>query len=853
MKRRHVAALGAALALGFVLLATAPAAAQSGQVSAQYQGYSAAGGQDPYANSNPQDVHVSGYGGQAVVTGYVKLNLESLPAGSNIDSLVLSLTPNGSQTDNVNPSLANLVACILTAPLSSNGYQATPIASDCSLPHAAGELQTNGDWHFEIASLAQYWQKGSNTGLALMATNPAVAGLPVDPSAWSIGFDHTKTTGKVDYSGGSSSSQFGPTAPSTSSSSNSSSSSSSSSFSQPASTSVLPSIPDTTAPSATPTATPTASPKPAAVPSGQTPTTPSSTASPRSSQTWIWLTVALGGAALLLVLVGGSQQLLRSGRLSFAAAGSALAASRSQLATPIATLALASVFALGFTSQAVGAGATGGSSAGISGASAGDQGGTAAAPGAPSIPGASGGPTSPGGPGSTAGGPGGAPGSTNGAPAVASNGNTNGGSNGPGVSATSVRIGFVHITNTQAANQAFGVNVPNPGDGQAEEQALVDYINKNGGLGGRTILPEYVAVDNAKAESDPNGGVTVCKEMVGLHVFAVVAGGGAPDGTDADVCYAQNGIINLDASDSGQSLAFLKQASPYIWMNQAVALDRGMRWEVSGLQSRGFFSSAPTYKLGVVVAQDPMNDDIFNQVTLPAIHAAGASSVDKFDVPHTTISDIANTMKQAVVHFQADGVTNVMFQGGANYGQGSYALLFMVDAESQHYNPRYGLSSDDAPIAQTTNVPQDQFQDAHGQPALVVGWEGGADTDDQHYLPWPSTPAEKQCASIEGKAGNNFSSRQAALAIIAFCGDMFELQQGAQGLSTLNAQLWGNHVMQLGATVDNGLMYKAFVGPDHWDAAGGYRLLHAVQNCETDSNGKPIACFEFDNGNVYGG
>ena len=111
-----------------------------------------------------------------------------------------------------------------------------------------------------------------------------------------------------------------------------------------------------------------------------------------------------------------------------------------------------------------------------------------------------------------------------------------------------------------------------------------------------------------------------------------------------------------------------------------------------------------------MIAQDPVNERVYQQVTLPALQAAGVRSPDTFYVPHDTVSDIANTMKQAVVHFQVDGVTNVMFQGGGSYGVGSYAILFMVDAASQHYNPRYGLSSDDAPVALAQNVPEDQLQ-----------------------------------------------------------------------------------------------------------------------------------------------
>ena len=830
MRRTHVPALVAAAAFGSLLLASSTASAEGGTVSPQYQGYSStSGGQDPYASSNPQDVHVDGYGGQPVVTGYVLLNLDSLPQGSNIDGLTLSLTPNTSQTDNVNAGAAVIDACLLTQPLASNGYQATPLTYDCSLPHAAGEPQPNGDWHFDVTPLAQYWQKNTNDGLALVASDPPVqAGVTVSPAAWSVGFDHTKTTGMVDYSGGSSASVFGPTT---------SSGGGSQAFPSiaPAPAVVAPApLPSATTPSPAPTSTPR--PNPSATPAtsgGATAQPPAGPAGPHVSQQWVWLTVALAGTALLMLLIGAGQQVLRTGRVSLTAFGAALSRSRSQLATPVATLALASVFALGFSGQASALGSSGGGAlgGGSSGATAGTS--TGAGPGAIS-PGAT--PT-----GSAATQPGASPGSSAAAPGTAANGNTNGGNNGPGVTATTVRIGFTYQTNSQAANQAFGFQVASTGNQQSEEQALVDYVNKHGGIGGRQVVPVYVPYDVAQAESDPNVNTEICHSLTeDYHVFAVVAGGGTPDG---DSCYAQRATLDFDVAYTAPDLAFLQSTSPYIWATEAASLDRGMRWEMAGLTSRKFFSGVGPSNVGVIVAKDNVNDNVYNQVTLPALQAAGISQPLKFDVPYDTTSDLANTMKQAVVQFQAKGITNVIFQGGGSGGGGSYAILFMVDAESQHYNPRYGLGSSDAPVALAGNVPEDQLSGA-----LAVGELGSTDTDDQHYLPWPSTPNEKLCASIEAAAGNTATSREGALAFLAYCNGMFELQQGAQGLTTLNAQLWADHVMQLGSSVFNDSVYSAVVGPRHWDAAGGYRLLHAVLNCEGSK-----ACFVYDNSTVYGG
>ena len=830
MRCTRVPALVAVAAFGALLLVSSTASADSGTLSAQYQAYSAtSGGPDPYASSNPQDVHVDGYGGQPEVTGYVKLNLDSLPSASNIDGLTLSLTPNASQTDNVNASAASIEACLLTQPLTSSGYQATPLTADCTLPHAAGEPQPNGDWHFELAPLAQYWQKNQNDGLALIATAaPVQAGVPVAPTAWSIGFDHTKTTAAVDYSSGTSASVVA-LAPSQGGGSQAL-------FNPAPAPALVPpaALPTEPAPTAAAAATPrpTASAAPAV--SGGAPASP---AGPHVNQQWVWLTAGLAGAVLLMLLLGASQQVLRTGRVSVGAFGAALSHSRSQLAAPVATLALASVFALGFSGQANALGASGAGARGGGGsATAGGMGtGVGATPGS-STPGATA-------PGSTAlpgGRPSGATSAAGGA-GTAANGNTNGGNNGPGVTATTVRVGFVYITNSQAANQAFGFQVASTGNEQSEEQALVDYVNKHGGIGGRQVVPVFVAVDFSKAESDPTVFEEVCHSLTeDYHVFAVVDGSGPPDATNADACYAQHGTINFDGGFGEADLAFLRQASPYIWADESVALDRGMRWEVSGLQSRGFFAGA-TNKLGVIVADDSVNDRVYNQVTLPALQSAGVSQPLEFKVPHDTLSDLANTMKQAVVQFQAKGITNVIFQGGGGYGGGSYAVLFMVDSESQHYNPRYGLSSSDGPVGLVANVPQDQFQNA-----LAVGVAPALDTDDQHYLPWPSTANEKTCASLQAAAGNSFTSREGAMAIIAYCDNVFDLQQGAQGLTTLNAQLWADHLMQLGAGVFNDSMYRPDIGPDHWDAAGGYRLLHAVLNCEGSN-----ACFVYDNATVY--
>ena len=850
-RRPGRAALLAAIvagAAGFAL-ATAPgASADTGKISAQYQGYTAAGGQDPYAGSNPQDVHVGGFGGQPVVTGLIRLNLESLPTGSSIDGLVLVLAPNSSQSDNVEPGQAAIQACILDQPLSSNGYQSNQPPYDCNAVHATGEPQADGTWVFALAPLAQRWEQDGNTGLALVAYPPANGtSVGVAPSAWSVAFDHTRTTAQVEFEPPASTSFFGGLAAPAYSGAGSG----------------APAVAPAPAVHAAPAVNPApVAPQPSAAPAqgggsgGSTPTQgavpPATTATPHVVAQWVWLTAALGAAALLMLLVSAMQQVLRGGAVDMRLRlGSALRASRSQLATPVAVLALASVFALGFTGQLTGGpGAAGGALAG--GANGGLPGG---AGGGGSGAGGRGGATALNPSGGASGGASGAGAASSQSSAAASSAaaaafaNSNGGRDGPGVTATTVRIGFIDLTNSQAANNAFGVKVASQGPQHDIEQTMVDWLNAHGGIGGRRIQPIYITEDNGQAETDPTINEQACHTMTeDYHVFAVIGGGGPPDDANANACYAESGTLNFDTQQATVDLAFLKQASPYIWFTADTALDRTMLWEIAGLQSRDFFKGGPNYKLGVVIAQDPVNERVWQQVTLPALQSAGVQKPDTFEVPHDTISDIANTMKQAVAHFQLDGVSNVIFQGGGNYGAGSYALLFTLDAESQHYNPRYGFNTDDATTALEGNVPQDQFANA-----LAVGTIPGIDADDQHNAPWPSTPAEKKCAGIEANtyqpaSRSAASSSTSALEMLDICSAMLELQQGAQSLvgQPLNAQLWANGLMQLGANVFNAMAYTAEVGPDHWDAPGGYRLLHAVLNCEGSN-----ACFVYDNSTVY--
>jgi hypothetical protein len=105
--------------------------------------------------------------------------------------------------------------------------------------------------------------------------------------------------------------------------------------------------------------------------------------------------------------------------------------------------------------------------------------------------------------------------------------------------------------------------------------------------------------------------------------------------------------------------------------------------------------------------------------------------------PVYTISDAAAQQpydNNAVVRFRTAGVTHVLFNS-------AIPQWFLNAADSQHYRPRYGFSTNDSPyvlVQQPGGPPQEQLQNSVG-----VGWNPGLDG-----IRAPLSPAGRQCLDL---------------------------------------------------------------------------------------------------------
>src|SRR5690349_20219220 len=85
------------------------------------------------------------------------------------------------------------------------------------------------------------------------------------------------------------------------------------------------------------------------------------------------------------------------------------------------------------------------------------------------------------------------------------------GLSGPGVTATTIRVGFVHDPNAGAVNKAAGVGAISSGDPSANVRAILDDINKHDGVAGRKLVPVFAQFDSTSAQTLHQQWSAVCQ------------------------------------------------------------------------------------------------------------------------------------------------------------------------------------------------------------------------------------------------------------------------------------------------------------------------------------------------------
>jgi hypothetical protein len=409
---------------------------------------------------------------------------------------------------------------------------------------------------------------------------------------------------------------------------------------------------------------------------------------------------------------------------------------------------------------------------------------------------------------------------------------------GPGVTDKEVYIGLIHDVNAGAANKAAGVGAITSGNDQANTQAIIDDINKHGGVGGRRLVPVYADFDSTSSQTLDSQYGAVCQHFTqdNPRVFAVSGGG---DNESYRKCLSNAGVTMISSSlpSVGQATlarypGFFEQGYPNV--------DRLAAYEVTPLVEQHYFTPwnnvtgqpAPTgaVKVGILTYNDIVFSSAVDHFLVPALRHLGYEPVVEKVAPITTYSDYGAqgaAVKSAQLSFASNGVTHViMFESN-----GGLSTLFMPTARSQGYFPRYGESTASAAEALLEAHAADPSQ-MNG--AVGFGWVPSLDlrgSDNPATGPY-SNANRRYCLDVMRAHGITFDSGNAEGIALNSCSNLYLLKQVLDKTpSLINVSRFISIAESLGSSYQRAGAVGMEFGPNRHDPSNKAYHWHFVAGC----------------------
>ena len=339
------------------------------------------------------------------------------------------------------------------------------------------------------------------------------------------------------------------------------------------------------------------------------------------------------------------------------------------------------------------------------------------------------------------------------------------------------------------------------GDTEQQAQAVVDWINANGGIAGRQVNPIYYTLDFSRvAEYDQEACARWTEDN---KVFAAL--NTVLSGQPLLHCLAERGVPGVHHQmPVDEQVA--NQFHSFYYNNGMPTIDRRVRFQVDALGELGYFDGKT---VGLMYLNEPAYQRIIDELFVPLLEQHGAAKVVLQAAPLTG----AQEAQVAVARFQREGVTHVSFLGEA----GLYPLFFMRSAENQLYRPQYFLNTDHQPLTLQSAAPPAQLQNVTGH-----GWLQALDVDDARD-PGPISSSNELCLQIQREAGQNMSERGARYTAELYCEGLFWFKTVLDAAPTLSVEAMEQTVDALGASYQSAVTFAATYGPGRHDAPSAYR------------------------------
>jgi hypothetical protein len=409
-------------------------------------------------------------------------------------------------------------------------------------------------------------------------------------------------------------------------------------------------------------------------------------------------------------------------------------------------------------------------------------------------------------------------------------GSTSGGTQ-TGASGSPITVGFV-LQDASGASALVGSNVPITSTQRQQQIAewLVDYINSQGGVAGRKIVPTFETVSVTTQEPQR---VADCEAMAQDQHDQAVMDMNEMLEDDVWACFAAN-HVDFFGLVTGTDQNFMDAHAPYVtttWMG----LNRQMYAMAHGAASAGWFNGT---KVGIIMPDTPEAHSDFTNVLAPQLAAVG---VTNYDVRYITLTDGSGQTSQtnnAELAFATEGIKRVIF-----FHDILVYLQFINQAQAEHYYPEYAFPDyeDAAAIAafygnNTVN---------QGAIAVSSSFESVNDSNSSNAKNAGSTvmvrsqqpPAVQHCLDIlSAESHVNFydpsQSQDPDLDSLYYCDELFLFWQAADkvGAGFTSSQL-GVGLKALGTSYQSTWQNSTDYAAGNHDGASSYRVGRYDPSC----------------------
>jgi hypothetical protein len=248
----------------------------------------------------------------------------------------------------------------------------------------------------------------------------------------------------------------------------------------------------------------------------------------------------------------------------------------------------------------------------------------------------------------------------------------------PGISASQIKIA---IGNTEvigpAANGAFGI--PPSAYLRAEYEAVIDSINRSGGVACRKLVADFYKINPADQASMQQQ----CLDIAASGVFAVLDDGGWGSVSPNTVsCFAQHRVLYFGAYFLTN--AQVQRLYPYVFAFYAYEVL--YRNTAFALKDRGFFQPSNGFKKLGFLYRNCYPDGV--NAFLRSLRDVGIpdAQIVRYSLGCPSAFASPAELQQAVLTFQRNGVTHVT----TAFAIGDFANFTKI-AEQQRFRPKYGL------------------------------------------------------------------------------------------------------------------------------------------------------------------